>query len=183
MDLITQKGNDFIIGMDLLNNIKTRSTGFNPFIQGEVVKLELIERTEKVDGVEYPIFSCGSGREINLHRLMTLTMDESVEVANPGTPEECIPLTGKTTHLLDFVKGNEGKLPKEITIARRLKAGSVPNYLLGDKGVVRKAAYEMLGIDTTLDHFPTIVMRKAGSDPSLKENWNMIERVTLQVVN
>lgn len=171
------------VSLDLLNKVQIRNTR-RKFELGEDLVLTDTGRTETIEGQEFPIFNMGPGRDVDLQILGNFYIaDEKLTGAlkNVGTPEECLDREFKPTLVIDWMKENEGRVPKSLKVVSRVSAGAKQEYVADpETGAVRKAGYKLAGIDCTGEDFPALFLRK-GKDPKVKENWRAIDRLTFQI--
>jgi hypothetical protein len=182
MKIISNNG---LLSIDLteLNKIKARNQFGNPLAVGETLVLNLSTKTVTVDKEELPIFDIGDNRSIQLNFLLDYILeDKNLEVSNPETINACLPRAIEPRTFRTYLEENEGKFPASITITRRVKAGATQEFLTKDeaKGAVRKKAYEMHGVDHTLENFP-VIFNKSGASVKNKDSWKFIDRIVVEV--
>lgn len=176
--LVKNDKNQWVIGLDVLNAIKTRNSFGNPFKIGETIKLIPSSKpNETVAGVEVPVFDIGQGRTINLASLANFIIQrDDVPMSNVGTEFECLTNGQKPYLLQNWMIDNGGIIPQEITIAARVKDGTTLSYVKYDSDTepLKRAAYKARGIDVDqMEQFPMLIAQKG------KDAWKFVERVVV----
>jgi len=168
------------VGLDILKKVSLRVRTFVPFAVGEII--ELVD-TGRVNPKGFPIYGMGAGREVDLETLCNWFVDdEHIILANAEDEKHaCLPRDAKPTLMYSIIEEAGGDIPAKISVKKRFKAGAKKEWLdHSDYGAQRKKACEMHGIDTTLEDFPLLYLRK-GEDSTVKDNWKPIERLSFSV--
>ena len=173
------------IGLDLLNKIIVRNGNRNALQPNQILELVPTDKTEDVDGQDFPVFSIGSGQELNLNVLgnFYLVDDGFGEmIANKGEAEECLKRSAKPTTLKEWMIAQEGVIPSTLKVVSRTRSGAQKEFLDGNKGATRKVGYKLLNLDTSKENFP-VIWCDEDKDPKQKENWRFFERIAVQAAS
>jgi hypothetical protein len=167
---------------DILARVEIRNQRMNAFAVGEHLKVIYIGDKADRKGKVQPHFNLGDGKEVSLDVLANFFVDSpelQKAIVNKGEDEECFERGYQGMTLLQYIRDNGNKLPGELSVSARVKQGAGKEYVEEkEKGAVRKAGYEALGLDCSKDNFPFAWLRE-GADPEKKENWVLFDKIVV----
>lgn len=184
---VVETQNGFKIDPNVLASIRILGTPARKFEVGDVLNFTETGQKSKFMGEEYSIYSDGNGRLIPLNRIANFILSDDALTENVLNPDDktnrCLKFAGKVTYLKDFMISIDSNLPKKLRIVDRIPEGSTQALLSsGETGELFQAAYKELGINTELEHFPTISLRK-GKNAANIANWRIVDRIIVELVD
>jgi len=187
-EMIQEKKDGFVIDPQLLQSIRIIGAPSKKFEIGEVLNFSETEQVSKFNGNEYPVYSDGNGRTIALNRIGNFILaDDSYNKGIENSDDDvnrCLRFGKKYTYLKDYMIENGSRLPKSVNIVDRISEASTPAIFGTDseKTELLKEAYKKLGIDTELEHFPSIMLRR-GKNAGDIDNWRKLERIVVEITD
>ena len=184
---VTATATGFAITKELVDSIKIRDFGSREKLElGKEYDLSMLDKTEKYNGVEYPVFGLGDGMEISLSRLAHLYVnDENYQtIGKAEDGSEIIPFSASNnfSRVKDIFAANCERR-KKIRVTRRVNQGATEKYFNGEHEAARRNAYVLKGIALTPEttDFPLLLLRPT-QDEKIADSWRMVPRVAIEAV-